>query len=159
MRDHRPELAHTLFKNNALNKFQHHVDELLVLNKELKKVLPQQLAPFCQAANLKQGQLMIHVASASHQMKLNYERMNILSSLRQAGFNHLIGIEFKIAPNLYQSPELTKELEARSKPKVKKQKISPQAAESILSIADFAPPKLKLRLESLARLSNTNRSK
>lgn len=155
MRDHRPELAHTLFKSNSLNQFQQHVDEILKINQELNRILPKPLAPFCRAANLKQGQLMIHVASAGHQMKLNYERMNILSSLRQSGFTHLIGVEFKIDPSLYLSPELTQELNERAKPKVKKRPLSPEAAQSILNAASLASPRLKKRLEKLARLSQT----
>ncbi|MGO1191665.1 MAG: DUF721 domain-containing protein, partial [Vibrio casei] len=82
-------------------------------------------------------------------MKLNYERIRILSELRSAGFSKLVGIEFKVNPDLYRAESV------KEKKKIYKyHELSQDAAHSMLMLSELASPKLKLRLESLARLAN-----
>ncbi|OEF24972.1 DUF721 domain-containing protein [Vibrio rumoiensis] len=151
MRDHRPKLTQDLITDTHLKKFTQHVSEILEINTALKKILPPSMLKYCRAANVRQSQLLIEVANASLQMKLNYERIRILSELRAAGFSKLVGIEFKVNPDLYRGESI------KEKKKVyKNHTLSQDAANSMLMVAAFAPPKLKQRIESLARLANKN---
>lgn len=152
MRDHRPKLTQDLIGNSQLKAFSQHVSEILSINKALKTILPKNLQTHCRAANVRQSQLLIEVANASFQMKLNYERIRILSELRATGFSRLVGIEFKVNPDLYRGDAIKE-----SKKSYKQHALSEEAAQSILMVADFAPPKLKQRMESLARLAQANK--
>ncbi|WP_425315035.1 DUF721 domain-containing protein [Vibrio litoralis] len=150
MRDHRPKLTQDLIGDSQLKAFSQHVSEILSINQALKSILPKNLLAHCRAANVRQNQLLIEVANASFQMKLNYERIRILSELRAAGFSRLAGIELKVNPELYRSESL-KEKDVT----YKQHALSKEAAQSILMAASLAPPKLKQRMESLAKLAQS----
>ncbi|HBV75158.1 MULTISPECIES: DUF721 domain-containing protein [Vibrio] len=149
MRDHRPKLTQNLIEDSSLKKFTQHVSEILAINAALKTIISPNMLDYCRAANVRQSQLLIEVANASLQMKLNYERIRILSELRSAGFSKLVGIEFKVNPDLYRAESV------KEKKKIYKyHELSQDAAHSMLMLSELASPKLKLRLESLARLAN-----
>lgn len=154
MRDHRPKLTQELIGDSQLKAFSQHVSNILSLNEALNRILPKSLSPHCRAANIRQSQLLIEVANASVQIKLNYERIRILSELRAAGFSHLVGIEFKVNPDLYRTEVVKEEKET-----YRQHVLTEGAAQSILMVADLAPPKLKQRMQSLARLAQTNKNK
>lgn len=149
MRDHRPTLTKDLLIDYRMGQLSQHVSDILKINKALQSILTPAFRPHCRAANIKSSQLLIEVASASLQMKLNYDRIHILSQLRANGFSKLSGIEFKINPDLYRTDSI------KEKPATPYQSsgLSENSAQSILMIAGLAPPKLKLRIESLAKLA------
>ncbi len=149
MRDHRPQLTQQLFNDAKLSQFQQHVNDILELNKVLQSILNPQLTDYCRAANIRDNQLLIEVANASLLTKLNFERIQILSEFRRSGYARLASIEFKVNPELYQQPKM-----ASSKKSEKKMNhLSQDAAQSILMAAEMAPPKLKQRLEKIAKLA------
>ncbi|MFV0574402.1 MAG: DUF721 domain-containing protein [Vibrio sp.] len=148
MRDHRPESTQDLMQSSKMDRFSQHVGEIIKINDALKKILPVSLQPHCRAANVRNNQLLIEVATASFQIKLNYDRIRILSELRSSGFSKLISIEFKINPDLY----VAKQADVKKKITYMNT-LSEGSAESILTLTDFASPKLKQRLESLAKLA------
>lgn len=154
MRDHRPKLTQDWISGTQLKAFSEHVSEILSINEVLKNILPPSMIKHCRAANVRHSQLLIEVANASIQMKLNYERIRILSELRSAGFSRLVGLEFKINPELYSGPVIKED-----EPTYKQHALSEEAAQSILMVADFAPPKLQKRLKSLAQLAQKKTSK
>ncbi|WP_105902277.1 DUF721 domain-containing protein [Vibrio gangliei] len=151
MRDHRPKLTQDVISETGLKQFTEHVSDILAINQTLQSILPASMVAHCRAANVRQSQLLIEVANASIQIKLNYERIRILSELRAAGFSRLVGLEFKVNPELYRGESL------QEKKKDYHQGLSEQAAQSILMVADMAPPKLQQRMKSLAKLAEKNK--
>ncbi|HAS6348216.1 TPA: DUF721 domain-containing protein [Vibrio vulnificus] len=145
MRDHRPTSTQELIDNSSLQKIQHHASEILALNKMLAELLPKGTAQHCRAANLRQGCLILDVASAAIKMKIDYERLTILNALRAKGFAKLMGIEVRINPGLYRDKD--------PKDHKKRPPISENAAKALTMIADIAPPKVKARLERIAAMA------
>jgi hypothetical protein len=82
-------------------------------------------------------------------MKLDYDRLSLLSQLRQAGFSNLIGLEFRIEPSLYQN-KLEEIKEAYPQ---KRAPLSEEAAQYLTSTAQGAPEKIKQRLLNIAALA------
>ncbi|MEF1288378.1 DUF721 domain-containing protein [Vibrio sp. M260118] len=148
MRDHRPTLGDEIIADSALSRMQQHAKEISLLNKELKSILPRGTEDHCRVANIRENQLIIEVASASIKMKLDYERLNILNQLRSKGFARLIAITLQINPELYRAKERK---DQQAKPR---DPISETAAQYLEMIASGASPKVKARLESLAKLAN-----
>lgn len=154
MRDHRPTLANEWITASRLKQIQKHAGEILAINQCLSTLLPKSLRPHVRAANLRDGCLAIEVASAAIKMKLDYDRLYLLNQLRTNGFSRLITIELKINPDLYRDTE-SKSHEPSSVPRPP---LSDNAAHALLMIADSASPKVKKRLESLAKLSKKSTS-
>ena len=148
MRDHRPTSTESIISDSKLHLLQEHASLINRLNKLLKPLLPKGTAEHCRAANIRGGYLIIETASAAVKMKLDYDRLTILNHLRANGFAKLIGIETKINPALYREQQ-EKEKELKKRPP-----LSDSAAHSILTTASMASsPKVKARLESIARLA------
>lgn len=152
MRDHRPKSASDLMGSSKLSSIQQHATELAQLNALLKPLLPKGTAPLVRVANLRQGFLMLEAASAAIKMKLDYERLAILSELRRQGFARLSGIEVTINPAIYRDDQATKD----SDEKVKMREVSPFTAEILTAVASHASPKVKQRLEAIAKLAKEN---
>lgn len=148
MRDHRPTLGDEIIADSRLSQLQQHAKEIMTINKELKVILPRGAEDHCRVANIRDNQLILEVASAAIKMKIDYERLHILNQLRAKGFARLIGVTVQINPALYRSREEKKE---SSKPR---DPISETAAQYLEMIASGASPKVKARLESLAKLAN-----
>lgn len=151
MRDHRPTLTQTLISDSRFSQLQEHAAEIMTINNALREILPKGTAKHCRAANLRGGNLVIEVASAAVKMKIDYDRLMILSQLRTMGFARLIGLEVKINPALYRSP-----LEKSEDKKPPSPPISQAAAGSLMMIAEMAPPKIKARLEKIAKMADKN---
>lgn len=151
MRDHRPTLSNDIISDSRFAELQKHAKEIITINELLTTILPGNTVEHCRAANVRDGLLVIEVASAAMKMKLSYDRLHILSQLRSQGFSRLIAIDVQINPELYRSRREYK-LDA-IKPR---EPISDVAAEYLKSVADNAPPKIKARLESLAKLAERN---
>ncbi|NAW91622.1 MULTISPECIES: DUF721 domain-containing protein [unclassified Vibrio] len=148
MRDHRPTLTKELISDSSLKKIQQHATEILALNKVLNKLLPKGMADHVRAANVRGGHLIVEVASASIKMKLDYDRLHILNQLRNQGFAKLISIELKINPALYRNRGMKEEKETVARPP-----LSENTAQALLMVASSASPKVKKRLENLAKLA------
>ncbi|NVD07398.1 DUF721 domain-containing protein [Vibrio sp. JPW-9-11-11] len=147
MRDHRPTLGDEIIADSRLSQLQQHAQEILMINKALRTILPRGTEQHCRAANLRDNQLILEVASASIKMKIDYERLNILSQLRAQGFARLIAVSVQINPELYRAEQ---ERQQTAKPR---DPISATAAQYLEMIATGASPKVKARLESLAKLA------
>ncbi|OEE77153.1 DUF721 domain-containing protein [Vibrio ordalii] len=148
MRDHRPTLTKELISDSSLKKIQQHATEILALNKVLNKLLPKGTADHVRAANIRGGHLIVEVASASIKMKLDYDRLHILNQLRNQGFAKLISIDLKINPALYRNRGMKEEKET-----VARAPLSENTAQALLMVASSASPKVKKRLENLAKLA------
>ncbi|MCW8332720.1 DUF721 domain-containing protein [Vibrio sp. SCSIO 43135] len=150
MRDHRPTLTDELITGSKLGQIQQHAGEIIKINQALSQILPKGVVDHCRAANVRSNHLVIEVASAAIKMKLDYDRLNILNQLRNAGFARLMAVEIRINPGLYQRRpgEFTSD-----KPAKKRAPLSNNAASALLMIASGAPPKVKKRLEKLAQLA------
>ncbi|MBA5762268.1 DUF721 domain-containing protein [Vibrio sp. 404] len=149
MRDHRPTLSNDIISDSRLANLQKHAQEIMTINQLLKTILPTNMVDHCRAANLRDNQLVLEVASAAIKMKINYDRLNILSQLRLQGFARIIAIEVQINPELYRTSTPKK-----SKPAKPRDPISDTAAEYLKAVAENAPPKIKARLERLASMAN-----
>ncbi|AUI85293.1 hypothetical protein BS333_02195 [Vibrio azureus] len=146
MRDHRPTLTDTLIAESQFKQIQQHAEEILQLNQALQAILPNGTADHCRVANIRHGQLLIDVSSAAIKMKINYDRMMILNKLRTQGYAKLISIDVRINPSLYRN-------HASKEQKTKRPPLSQAAADSLLIIADVAPPKIQDRLKRLAAMA------
>ncbi len=147
MRDHRPTLGNEIISQSRFAELQKQAAEILKLNQDLRKILPRGTEDHCRAANIREGQLIIEVASAAIKMKIDYDRLNLLSQLRSLGYPRLIAVTVVINPRLYaQKPPRAEERPAR-------EPISQNAADYLTMIATNAHPKVKARLESLASMA------
>jgi len=149
MRDHRPTLGNDIIAESHFSKLQQHAQEIMTINKILKEILPKSAVNHCRAANVRDGQLVLEVASAAIKMTLNYDRLNILNQLRSNGFAGLIAIDVQINPELYKVHASKQQAESK-----KRDPISETAADYLKMIASGASPKVKARLESLAKLAD-----
>jgi len=147
MRDHRPTLGDEIIADSRLSQLQQHAQEILMINKALRSILPKGTEQHCRAANLRDNQLILEVASASIKMKIDYERLNILNQLRSQGFARLIAVSVQINPELYRAEQQRQQTNKPRDP------ISATAAQYLEMIASGASPKVKARLESLAKLA------
>ncbi|MDW6018000.1 DciA family protein [Vibrio plantisponsor] len=150
MRDHRPTSTDELIESSRLSKLQQHAKEIIQINLILQTLLPKGIEPHIRAANVRGGHLVLEAASASIKMKVDYERLNILNQLRNQGFGKLISIEIKINPAIYrtQKGSIKDQKEAIPRPP-----LSENAASSLLMVAQNANPKVKQRLENIAKLA------
>ncbi|EIY4765190.1 DUF721 domain-containing protein [Vibrio cholerae] len=153
MRDHRPTATDELIQASKLKQIQEHAKAILLINRQLQDILPKGLKNQVRAANVRGGNLVLEAASAALKMKVDYERLNILTQLRQNGFGHLISIEVRVNPELYRQSKITSEDARAANPRPP---LSEHAAHVLLAIADQASDKVKKRLQSLARLAKAN---
>ncbi|MGF1894637.1 DciA family protein, partial [Vibrio campbellii] len=131
MRDHRPTLSNDIISDSRLANLQKHAQEIMTINRLLKTILPSNMVNNCRAANLRDNQLVLEVASAAIKMKINYDRLNILSQLRSQGFARLIAIEVQINPELYRTSPLNENKKVKPR-----EPISDTAAEYLKSLAE-----------------------
>ncbi|MEB5558544.1 DUF721 domain-containing protein [Vibrio cholerae] len=153
MRDHRPTATDELIQASKLKQIQEHAKAILLINRQLQEILPKGLKTQVRAANVHGGNLVLEAASAALKMKVDYERLHILTQLRQNGFGHLISIEVRVNPELYRQSKITSEDARAANPRPP---LSEHAAHVLLAIADQASDKVKKRLQSLARLAKAN---
>lgn len=96
MRDHRPTSTDDLIAESQFKKIQEHAGDILQLNQALQEILPKGTADHCRVANVRNGHLLIDVASASLKMKIDYDRLMILNKLRTQGYAKLMSVEVRI---------------------------------------------------------------
>ncbi|QXO16911.1 DUF721 domain-containing protein [Vibrio ostreae] len=150
MRDHRPTNTEELLEASRLKQVQEHAKEILQLNQILTTLLPRGTEKHVRAANIRGGHLILEAASAAIKMKIDYDRLSLLNQLRAQGFGRLISIEIRINPALYRgnSAAAAKKDEAKARPP-----LTDHAAHVLMTIAENASPKVRKRLESLAKLA------
>lgn len=148
MRNSIPKSLNSLFEQNTfLNNFQDKSLSLSQLHLIIMQLLPEQLHAHCQVANYRQGVLIIEVSSASWLTRLRYEQETLMSLLRQQHLTGLSSIQYKITPSIGEQ----KHTLHSSRPVYHNQKISPQSAIALLSLAEKASPRLKESLIKLAK--------
>ncbi|MGL4380322.1 MAG: DUF721 domain-containing protein [Vibrio sp.] len=152
MRDHRPTATDELIQASKLKQIQDHAKAILLINRQLQEMLPKGLKSQVRAANVRGGNLVLEAASAAIKMKVDYERLHLLSQLRQNGFGHLITIEIRVNPELYRQTLANADAAPTAQPR---RALSEQSAHVLLAIADHASDKVKKRLQSLAQLAQT----
>jgi len=150
MRDHRPTSTDELIESSRLSKLQQHAKEIIQINLILQSILPKGIEQHIRAANIRGGHLVLEAASASIKMKVDYDRLNILNQLRNQGFGKLISIEIKINPAIYRSKQGGNE---ERKEAIPRPPLSESAASNLMMIAQNAPPKVRERLENIAKLA------
>lgn len=150
MRDHRPTNTEELIDASRLSQLQEHAKEILQLNQLLKTLLPRGTEQHVRAANIRGGHLVLEAASAAIKMKIDYDRLSLLNQLRAHGFGRLISIDIKINPDLYRNQfrSTAKPEEAKPRPP-----LTEHAAQVLMTIAENASPKVRQRLENLAKLA------
>jgi len=150
MRDHRPTTTDELIESSRLSKLQQHAKEIIEINHILRTLLPKGIEPHIRAANIRGGHLVLEAASASIKMKVDYDRLNILNQLRNKGFGKLISIEIKINPAIYRAKN---DGNKDQKEAIPRPPLSENAAAALMMVAESANPKVKKRLENLAKLA------
>lgn len=139
---HRPNLIDDITKNSGqLAKIQQKAEQLQKINHLLTNELLPGSEEYCRVANLRQGILVIEVASGVWSTRLSQLRSNLLSEFRSKLFPTLISIEIKVNPSLFIQPE---------PPKKNSRKISAQTAQHLQALAEQAPPALAQKLQRLA---------
>lgn len=136
-------------KSNKLAKIQQKAGQLQVINQFLTTQLIPGSEEYCRVANLRQGILVIEVASGVWKTRLMQLSQSILSQMQQQISPSLNAIELRVNPELFnEQPE---------KPKPNPRKISENTAQHLTVLAESAPPKLAATLSRLAKLANRDR--
>lgn len=158
MRDSRPKLLVLLSEDTpALGNIQQKAVALLKLNQTVQAMLPVQLRPWCRVANYRRGILVLEVANGSWLMKLRYEQINLLQTLRTEKIPSLASIDIKINPmlmfNYTEKKQPTGNNEANQTPSLVKHQLSPNSAEYLNNLAQKSPKQLREKLQRLASLA------
>lgn len=131
--------------SGKLAQLQHKAHQIQVINQILTNDLLPGSEHYCRVANVRNGTLVIEVASGAWFTRLQSMRINLINQLRAQVLPALISIEIKVNPQLFIE-------EQELKPNTRK--ISPQTAEHLTDLAQHSPPELAqilLRLAKLAR--------
>ncbi|MGF1725834.1 DUF721 domain-containing protein [Photobacterium nomapromontoriensis] len=147
MRDHRPQTPASLLDDSQISNIQQRAIALSKLDKAVKQHLA--CAEHCRVSNYRQGVLIIETASAAWSMRLNYERNTLINKLREKLLPNLARIEIKVNPKLAAIAIKPEE----KTPDIVRKPISAKAAEYLLHTAQYAPDKIKSRLERIAALA------
>jgi hypothetical protein len=150
MRDHRPTSTEQLIQSAGFSKIQQHAQKIAQANLAISSILAPNVAKMCRVANIRGGYLLIEASSAAIKMKLDYDRLYLLSQLRSQGFANLMSIEIKVNPGLYLNEKTT---EIKEESKTRKHAVSDVAADYLRMVAQDAPDKIKKRLENIANLA------
>ncbi|WP_261834734.1 DUF721 domain-containing protein [Vibrio ishigakensis] len=149
MRDHRPTLTEDIISKSKLAEIQQHAAQIHQLNQTVLELLPQDIRRYCRVANCRGSQLILEVANAAIKMKLSYDRLHLLSQLRQKGFARLINIDINVRPELY-----TNEPDRVEEKKLERPPLSQATADNLNMLAEMAPDKIKKRLQNIAKLAD-----
>lgn len=135
MRDHRPTSTEDVIAESQFKQVQEHAGEILQQPSSTNN-FTKGTADHCRVANIRNGHLLIDVSSAAIKMKIDYDRLMILNKLRTQGYAKLISVDVRINPSLYRN-----RYEKDDRPK--RPPLTESAAQSLMTIADMAPPKSK----------------
>lgn len=150
MRDHKPATLDKWFESSNLKKFAEKAVDLNQIQEILGKILPDYFKDQFRIGNFSQGILILEVTNATYASRLQYQRMEILSQLRNSGFHQLSTLEIKISPNIYQSKDKFPKIE--QKKSMQPKHVSPQTANLLRETAELMPEDIKKRLKNIAKL-------
>lgn len=111
------------------------------LQQQLMPLLDPAARPHCVISNVRGGTLVVHVSSAAWATRLQYQRLELLSSLRRHGFPMLTTIEFKVNPQLSRIQQ--------EKP-TNTNRLSTTAGEHLTQLAEGVGGELGEKLKKLA---------
>ena len=80
----------------------HNLNRINRLNQSLNVILDPVLAQHCLIAHIKDHQLVLAVDSGEWASKLRYEKLNLLSYLRNNGFAMISGIDIIVNPEQFR---------------------------------------------------------
>jgi len=142
-----PDSINQIMKTNTskLAKIQQKAGQLQAINEFLVKELIPGSQEYCRVANLRQGVLIIEVASGVWKTRLLQLSYSILEQMKLNISLPLESIELKV------NPELFKKRNEEFKPNPRK--ISDNTAQHLIALAEMSPPKLAATLNRLASLA------
>jgi len=143
-------IASLLQKSN----YQKNTSMITQLDAVLQAYLQRHQIKGCRIGNIKQGNLIIESPTSLWLQRLQFMQSDLLSELRLHQPS-IMKVKIKVNPDLAKisSPQLKK----NKLVKKRAEKMSQEIAESFLSLADNADPKLKKALISLAKFSKTDK--
>lgn len=156
MRESHPQLLDQVFNDTSfLHSIQQRAAAIAKLNYTVKGLLPAQLHPYCRVANYRNHILILETANANWLMRLRYEQMNLLSTLRATVIPSLSSIDIKINPSLanYTEKKPITDSDSNSVQYHVYRKLSTKSAEYLLQLAQNCPDNLRNKLERLAALA------
>lgn len=80
----------------------HNLNRINRLNQSLKVILPPPMGDHCQIAHIKENQLVLAVDSGEWASRLRYEKLTLLSYLRNNGFAMISGIDIIVSPEQFR---------------------------------------------------------
>jgi len=142
-----PDSLHQIMtaKSGKLAKIQQKAGQLQVINQFLTNELIPGSHEYCRVANLRQGILIIEVASGVWKTRLSQLSHSILEHMREHVSPSLSSIELKVNPALFNEKPPT--------PKPNPRKISNDTAQHLNALAEHAPPEMAATLKRLANLA------
>lgn len=147
MSDHPSSLENLLSQSlSGLAELSRKASRLSALQHSYQQQVPPHLASHSRVANLRQGVLVIEVASAAWLSQLRMQRSALLSQMRQIDPS-LTSLDLRINPGL---------VKAAVNPLVQrpnKREISSHTAEQLRALAETTDGKLSESLKKLAALS------
>lgn len=145
-RRHPSSLSELLSGNTSkFAKIQQKSIELQEINHFVTSQLMPGCESYCRVANLRQGILIIEVASGAWATRMKANRLSLLAQLRQQLLPTLSSIDIQINPKLFVSHQ--------PPPVPNSRKISDATAEHLAALADSAPKELAEKLQRLANLA------
>jgi len=142
-----PDSLHKIItsKSGKLAKIQQKAGQLQVINQFLTSELIPGSDEYCRVANLRQGILIIEVASGVWKTRLLQLSNSILEHMREHVSSSLHSIELHVNPALFN--------EKSEAVKPNPRRISEDTAQHLMSVAQVAPPELAATLKRLANLA------
>lgn len=137
-------LKQTFAKNNQLQGLQDRVSLIRRLNSHLTKLLGDTIAKNCRIGNLDRNQIYIECANSTVSMRVQYQKMIILTEFQQNFVPDLKSIEIKINPDLVKVEKVVK---------IENKPMPIKAAGYLNEVAENAPDSLKKKLQNLANLA------
>ncbi len=127
--------------------------ELSKFQRLLESSIGGPMAQKCQVSNYRDNILIITADSAAVAMRLNYMKMGILTDLRKNGLAELSQVKVQTNP---KSAKFSQPQIKISDADMNHRCMSDNTANSLLEVAEHAPPSLKAKLEKLARHRGKN---
>ncbi|AZZ99604.1 DUF721 domain-containing protein [Pseudoalteromonas sp. R3] len=142
--------------SDKLSGYMQKAQGITELQQPLQNALGPVLSKKCRVANYQEGTLYVEAASATLATRLNYLKMEILSSFRAAGYHDCCQV--KIGTNPEAQQRLTKPQNQIKTPNssYSGRQMSEQTAGDLMALAEHAPAGLK---EKLLRLAKHGRQK
>ncbi|GAA5194305.1 DUF721 domain-containing protein [Ferrimonas gelatinilytica] len=128
--------------SKRFGQLQRHSGQLDRLREALLPLLDPAMHTQFRIANLRDGKLVLELTSAAWATRLQYQRLDILSQLRQQGFPMLTTIEFKVNPALSRLSQPKKAPASKT--------LSVNASSHLEALADSIGGELGEKLKKLA---------